>query len=125
MFAGNNHLAKAVHRKLSNATFREGNTMMKFLLTIGFCVIANFAFALTETIDGITWNYYVSEGAAILEYPNIRENEACPKPVHEGVLPPTLRIPSTLGGYEVREIGIAAFQIPADSDVQKLLFQRQ
>lgn len=95
---------------------------MKKIIILAFCSLAaQIALALTETVDGITWSYYVSDGYAILEHPDTQKKKACPKPVHEGVLPPILRIPSVLGGYEVGEIGMAAFQIPNDSDVQKII----
>ena len=95
---------------------------MKKMIILAFCSLAaQIALALTETIDGITWSYYVSDGYAILEHPDTRNKKTCPKPVHEGVLPSILRIPSTLGGYEVREIGMAAFQISNDSDVHKII----
>lgn len=65
---------------------------MKIILTIGFCILANYVFALSETIDGITWSYYVKNGYAILEHPNTRKKETCPKPVHAGTLPPILNV---------------------------------
>lgn len=94
---------------------------MKMIMLVLANVLASCAFALTEIVDGITWNYYVKNGYAMLEHPDTRKQTTCPKPVHAGVLPPTLKIPAVLGGCEVRTIGIAAFQIPEDSDVQKII----
>lgn len=79
------------------------------------------AFALTETVDGIEWSYYEKNGYAVLEHPDTRNNSSKPKPAHKGVLPQSLELPSTLGGMSVREIGIAAIQLDASTDVKTLI----
>ena len=79
------------------------------------------AFALTETVDGIEWSYYEKNGYAVLEHPDTRKYSSKPKPAHQGVLPQSLELPSTLGGMSVREIGIAAIQLDASTDVKTLI----
>ena len=48
---------------------------MKTTMTLVFTVLANCALALTETIDGVTWQYYIdsSSGGAVIEHPNAKE----------------------------------------------------
>ena len=87
------------------------------------CVFATLdTFALTETIDGITWNYYIEDGHAILEYPEIRNTAphgVRPESANStNDLPSEINIPAKLGGYEVTHLGAIALQViprPASS----------
>ena len=66
-------------------------------------MIAIFARADTETIDGIEWTYTISNGEVSLGggHPN---NTAIPQ-----TTPGVVNIPSSLGGYPVTSIGECAF----------------
>ena len=70
--------------------------MKKFLLAL--CLLMGYAtlHAATETVDGITWTYTVSNGeASITKWPKSTSG--------------AITIPSTLGGYSVTSIGDSAF----------------
>ena len=49
------------------------------------------AFALTETVDGVTWIYYIENDYAVLG----REMGGC---AHSRILPKRLELPTVLGG---------------------------
>ena len=84
---------------------------MKKLILLTQCIfVALSSFALSETVGGVTWNYYVKDGRAILEYPNLRKMSS-PKEVHDGTLPRELFIPSSLGGCPVSIIGQFALRL--------------
>ena len=81
---------------------------MKRTIALTLCVLWAYAsFALTETIDGVTWNYYIENDYAVLG----REIGGC---AHTGILPETLELPTVLGGVLVRAIAAGAIQIGAD-----------
>ena len=77
---------------------------MKHILVIVLIVLTSYAFALTETIDGITWKYYVENDYAVLG----DETGGC---AHTGILSETLELPTVLGGMPVRAIAAAAIQV--------------
>ena len=69
---------------------------MKQVLSFLFCVMAASLFAATQTVDGITWTYSISDGAAtITSIPTDTAGD--------------VTIPSLLGGYPVTSIGAYAF----------------
>ena len=83
----------------------------KVMVVVALVVLANCAFALTETVDGITWYYYVNkDNEVVLEYPNIRTSDDIQLPAHAGECSRVLRIPHSLGGRAVSEIGVFAIQ---------------
>ena len=89
---------------------------MKTMIVMFGCVFATLdTFALTETIDGITWNYYIEDGHAILEYPEIRNTAPYgvrPESANStNDLPSEINIPAKLGGYEVAHLGAIALQV--------------
>ena len=69
---------------------------MKQILPFLFSVMAASLFALTQTVDGITWTYSISDGAAMIT--SIPTDTAG-----------DVTIPSSLGGYPVTSIGERAF----------------
>ena len=76
---------------------------MKTTMTLVFTVLANCAFALTETIEGVEWTYTKRNGGAIL---GIGSSSGTTIPIEtEG----NIRIPPKLGGVTVVEIGPYAF----------------
>ncbi|MBO7684672.1 MAG: chitobiase/beta-hexosaminidase C-terminal domain-containing protein [Kiritimatiellae bacterium] len=94
---------------------------MKIMVAVVLAVLANCAFALTETVDGVTWNYYTSGGNAILEYPDIRSSTSRPSSVHQGALPQIVRLPERLGNKPVIELGAAALQLESSYDVKAVV----
>ena len=87
-------------------------------------VLVNCAFALTDTVDGITWHYTKGSDRAIIRSPNI-DNITSPYgtllPAHEGRLPKVLRIPNKLGGVYVYAIDMGAIQLSDDSGVELII----
>ena len=71
--------------------------MKKWLLCSFITLVATLGFALTSTVNGITWTYQVSSGKASITN--------CPSSTSGAIT-----IPSTLGGYPVTSIGDDAFQ---------------
>lgn len=69
---------------------------MKQVLPFLFSVMAASLFAATQTVDGIAWTYFVSDGAATIS--SIPEESTG-----------DITIPSSLGGYPVTSIGGWAF----------------
>ena len=68
---------------------------MKIIITALFSLFVTCTFALTETIDGVTWNYSVVNGDATVTSADVSEGG-------------TVEIPAILGGYPVRTIGARA-----------------
>ena len=84
---------------------------MKTTMTLVFTVLANCALALTETIDGVTWQYYIdsSSGGAVIEHPNAKEfPDWRPPAAVSGDVATVLSLPSALGGAPVSKVGLAA-----------------
>ena len=77
---------------------------MKNIIVVIIAALTGYAFALTETIDGITWKYYIENDHAVLEYPGLRKSSFA-QPAYTGTLPSEVSIPSSLGGYPVSIIG--------------------
>ena len=98
---------------------------MKSMLVLIFAGITSSVFALTQTIEGITWYYYEDKDGVILENPSTRTmvpNESnSPLPAHSGTLPKVLRLPSMIDGMPVVGIGVGAIKIPDDSDVTAVI----
>ena len=79
------------------------NLFKKFGVSLVLLVAAFCAQAATETVNGITWTYTVSNGKAEI-YSGRRETPAIPSSTKGAIT-----IPSTLGGYPVTSIGSSAF----------------
>ncbi len=80
--------------------------------------------ALTETVDGVTWHYYVTNGCASLGRPHPNEQSSLkelPLPAHEGTLPTIVVIPDTLGGHSVTNIDDVAFQFKKECGVELVI----
>ena len=92
-------------------TIKKGHTAMKIFMTVVLSLWANLSFALTETIDGVTWTYQ----SGTLGQPGFRSKGECPAPAHEGTLPPVLKLP------RVGAIDVASVQIPDESAVQRII----
>ena len=88
---------------------------IKITVAVVLAGLSNLTFALTEMVDGVTWNYYASGGNAVLEYPDIRSSTYKPQSVHKGVLPQTVQLPERLGDKPVIELGAAALQFESCS----------
>ena len=76
---------------------------MKKMLVWMVVIAANCAFALTETVDGITWTYAVKDGYASVGVGS-SSSTAVPSSTSGAIA-----IPSKLGGYNVTSIGDYAF----------------
>ena len=87
---------------------------MKIIITVILGVLASYAFALTETVDGITWHYEVKNRTAKLGSMTIRYNNNGSYetwgPALETETHGDISIPEMLSGYPVVEIASAAFQ---------------
>ena len=80
---------------LSEAEKRE-DMIKKFVIMMSFVVVALCSQAATETVNGITWTYSVSDGkATVTDVPTSVSG--------------SITIPSILGGYPVMSIGYSAF----------------
>ena len=77
------------------------NNRRRFLCLVVALVAALSAFALTETVDGIEWEYTVNNGSASIG----TGNGSAISQWTSG----TISIPSSLGGYSVTSIGADAF----------------
>ena len=69
--------------------------MKKLTMLVAALLMTIGASAESEVIDGVTWNYSISSGAAT---------------INKGSYSGNLTIPSTLGGYPVKSIANGAFQ---------------
>ena len=79
---------------------KHANFIKSIFAAVAFCAALSL-YADTETADGITWRYQVSDGKA-----TIYNNEsAAISPLTTGAI----TIPSSLGGYPVTSIGDDAF----------------
>ena len=83
----------------------------KIMVAVVFACFANCAFALTETIDGVTWQYYIdsSSGGAVIENPDAKQfPDMRPPAAVSGDVSTILFLPSSLGGAPVSKVGLAA-----------------
>lgn len=99
---------------------------MKRTITLISCVLCAYtSFALTETVDGITWHYKKWGTYAIIQPPNIdniqSENNYTLLPAHEGQLPKILIIPAKLGGREVYAVATGSIQLSDNSGVELII----
>jgi len=78
------------------------------LMLMFFASLATFA--LTETVDGVTWEYYIENDYAVLG----RETGGC---AHTGILPDRLELPTVLGGVPARAIAAGAIEVGSDVDM--------
>ena len=93
------------------------------LIVALFCVFNSFA--LTEIIDGVTWNYRLSGSTAIICSPNISSLQSVSSfsvlPAHDGPLPKVLTIPDKLGGHDVYAVDRCAIQISSNTVVETVI----
>lgn len=85
----------------------KSNVLLKSLLSLVVASMSLSVFALTEVVDGITWTYMVSNGAAVIgggKSSSIGAVTAVPTTTTGAIA-----IPSTLGGYAVKGINYGAF----------------
>ena len=77
--------------------------MKKIMLSAVLTSIATFAFALTETVNGVIWTYNVSGGAAGISSGSSVRSAINPSDVK------SIEVPERLGGYPVVYISDGAF----------------
>lgn len=82
---------------------------MKTIMTLVFTVLSSCAFALTETIDGVTWTYRVIQGGAIVGWNYADATSQSYVPAVSVDTSGSIEIPQRLGGYPVVGIGRMAF----------------
>ena len=95
-------------------------------MVVVFCAFASqIVFALTDTVDGVTWHYVKDGNYAIIKSPNIDTVESVYTysllPAHEGKLPRVLRIPDKLGGLTVYAVQMGAIQLSSSSGVELII----
>ena len=79
--------------------------MKRVMVALTAALVVIGAFAETETVDGITWNYTVSDGKAEVGIGGLHPMKAVSTSTTGAIT-----IPSTLGGYPVTSIGDRAFE---------------
>ena len=77
----------------------------KWSLAVVFSLSVSPTFAMTETVDGITWTYTVSGGKAAVG----NDSYSSPKPAVSSSTTGSITIPFSLGDYPVTRIGYRAF----------------
>ena len=92
--------------------FERSREMKKKLIVMTTaCLAAVSLFAETETVNGIEWTYQVSDGKASISTGNCSDNSCS---WSDAAIPTSttgsIEIPSSLGGYPVTSIGVAAFR---------------
>ena len=118
----NKRLHDSVALPLQNECHMDTNPSLpisavtKLLVIMASILMGHLTFALTTVVDGVTWNYWVTNESVVLEYPGTKTSTSRPNPVHFGTLPSTLVIPDNFGGYPVTNIGALAFQITDELD---------
>ncbi len=105
-YAGNPHVrfdegaGAPRHSGRSALLYKTAKFWMYLLFLLALALAwAPDARAASETVNGITWNYTVSNGKATLTKPAVPKNTTG-----------AITIPSTLGGCPVTDIGIWAFK---------------
>lgn len=90
-----------------------------------FILVSQVTLALTDTVDGVTWNYSLSGSKAIIRSPNIRSLQSVTSfsvlPAHDGSLPKILTIPDKLGGHDVYAVDKCAIQISDNTEVETVI----
>ena len=76
---------------------------MKYITTVFLAVVSINVFALTETVDGITWTYVITNGCAA-----VGNGTSSGRAVSTSVSG-SITVPSSLGGYRVVRINNNAF----------------
>ena len=98
---------------------------MKTIIALVAMALTSYAFALTETVDGIVWHYVKSQSKAIIRPPNFNDisdgNNYTLLPAHEGKLPKVLTIPDKLGDLDVVRIRMGSIQLSDDSGVELII----
>ena len=92
-----------------NTQFKKGHTTMKQILTVAFSLLASSLLASTETVNGITWEYRVVQGGAIVGYNNNDATSQTYTPAVSVDTSGSIEIPQRLGRCPVVGIGRMAF----------------
>lgn len=82
---------------------------MKNIIVVIIAVLTGYAFALTETVDGITWTYTIKNGGASVGDGQYHYNDYIDGRAVPSTTKGDISIPVTLGGYPVTAIADYAF----------------
>ena len=95
---------------------------MKIIWMSTVIVLASCAFALTETVNGVKWDYYITpDGNAVLEYPGIRDLKSRPPVMPTGIISKVLCLPEHLGNCTVTNVGAVAVQLDEEENVEMII----
>lgn len=98
-------------------------TTKKIIAILAFWLIAHVVFALTETVDGVTWTYCLSNDCAVLEYPGLRNMKSSlpMSSLYDGDFDSCIIIPNELNGFPVTTIGALAFHQYPNSNIDTVV----